>query len=451
MRACIRLLCFIIAIATASQAFASIYIAAEEKKWEQPPELQLQQTSSDVNASVFKAAFLHAIASELVLYYKEIPAQKVGFSDDFFAGSNALFSPVTIWDVYRWRMEAESVLTQSSARFFDPQLQIYLSPDPLLYSESSSLYQSFLNNPLQRRDPDGTESIRELFNVEKDIDEKRYVKAYFKIFGYSLWNTFTFGFVSGHDEVFEKYKGGEYVAMTIAETGKATAIGGITLATGGIVGNATRTLPTLASGSITGGAVSTSSLVTEDIINLSTGGSAHTLRQHAINTGTGVMFGGAFGYSAQRYPNLNRYIFTRQPGQLPAGRAFEMSDSAQAGIIKDNRTIRPEQLEVESAAFRVIVGRAKLTSTGRFKGTIPDGTTSADFIETKSGFSPLYSSYQMRLQTYKALKVGRQPILRTTRPINQTFHNWLTRWAWRIEPIRPIYPTLTFPRPRHEE
>jgi RHS repeat-associated protein len=53
------------------------------------------------------------------------------------------------------RFEPESDLIFLRARFFDPQLQIFLSPDPMGYEDSSNLYQFAAYNPLSNRDSTG--------------------------------------------------------------------------------------------------------------------------------------------------------------------------------------------------------------------------------------------------------------------------------------------------------
>jgi hypothetical protein len=90
--------------------------------------------------------------------------------------------------------------------------------------------------------------------------------------------------------------------------------------------------------------------------------------------------------------------------------------------------LRPSQADINSAAFKVIVGEPQYTSIGLPKGTIFDATKGG-LLEIKGGSSPLGSSYQLRLQTYFALKEGENLTIETTRPINPTFNDWLNRWG----------------------
>ena len=96
-------------------------------------------------------------------------------------------------------------------------------------------------------------------------------------------------------------------------------------------------------------------------------------------------------------------------------------------------TWRPTPQQMNSAAFRVIVGPPKFTPGGLPKGTVLDGTT-GDLLEIKGGESVLDSSYQLRLQTYRSLIESRQLIIETTRPVNPVFQSWLQRWGVRVQP-----------------
>jgi hypothetical protein len=69
------------------------------------------------------------------------------------------------------------------------------------------------------------------------------------------------------------------------------------------------------------------------------------------------------------------------------------------------------------------------------KGTIFDATE-AGFLEIKSGASALTSTYQLRLQTYLSVLKSQPYIIRTTRPINPAFGDWLKRWGVKVEVIK---------------
>jgi hypothetical protein len=84
---------------------------------------------------------------------------------------------------------------------------------------------------------------------------------------------------------------------------------------------------------------------------------------------------------------------------------------------------------MDSAAFRVVVGQPKFTRRGEAVGTIPDSIG----LEIKGGDSPLGSSYQLRLMTYRALIEDEPLTILTTRPVVQSFEDWLTRWGVGIE------------------
>ena len=88
---------------------------------------------------------------------------------------------------------------------------------------------------------------------------------------------------------------------------------------------------------------------------------------------------------------------SRVPGQLGAGAAHETSRLAELGVSKNTTIWRPTMADVDSAAFKVVVGDAKYTSTGQLRGTTLDATERG-LLEIKGGKSVLDSSYQLRLQ-----------------------------------------------------
>lgn len=83
---------------------------------------------------------------------------------------------------------------------------------------------------------------------------------------------------------------------------------------------------------------------------------------------------------------------------------------------------------MESALFAVIVGPAKFTRGGKPVGTIFD-VSGPGFTERKSGSSVLDSSYQLRLQTYRAVSTHAPFTISTTRPVNPSFQQWLDSWG----------------------
>ena len=100
---------------------------------------------------------------------------------------------------------------------------------------------------------------------------------------------------------------------------------------------------------------------------------------------------------------------------------------------------RPELADIESSAFKVIVGPAKLTPKGKFVG-IKFDSLSGELLEIKHGKSVLDSSYQLRLETYFYLKKSQVDpttrfILQSERPINPLFDAWLERWGVLVEKI----------------
>lgn len=116
-------------------------------------------------------------------------------------------------------------------------------------------------------------------------------------------------------------------------------------------------------------------------------------------------------------------------GQLAEGPALDAIGSGGKVVFT------PTAEQINSAAFKVIVGDARYTASGAPVSTIFDGSTAAGLAEIKSGSSMLNSTYQLRLQTYGAL-VNNQPLtIFTSRPINPTFGDWLTRWGVSVKPM----------------
>ena len=116
-------------------------------------------------------------------------------------------------------------------------------------------------------------------------------------------------------------------------------------------------------------------------------------------------------------------------GQLAEGPALRAIGST------GKLTFTPTAEQIESAAFKVIVGDAKYTKLGVPVSTIFDGVTSTGLAEIKSGSSILGSTYQLRLQTYGALINNLPLTLYTSRPINGAFSDWLMRWGVSVKPI----------------
>ncbi|WP_221437774.1 putative Ig domain-containing protein [Rhodanobacter sp. A1T4] len=124
------------------------------------------------------------------------------------------------------------------------------------------------------------------------------------------------------------------------------------------------------------------------------------------------------------------------PSQLVSGQAAEPQQLAALNSTgKVPFTPSPDQ--VNSAAFQVIVGKPQYTASGDLVGTIYDGLNEDGLAEIKTGSSTLDSSYQLRLQTYGAL-VNDPPTpltIYTSRPVNPTFQNYLTRWGVSVQPL----------------
>jgi RHS repeat-associated protein len=157
------------------------------------------------------------------------------------------------------------------------------------------------------------------------------------------------------------------------------------------------------------------------------------LCQVGVSFATGIAIGGVQGIASagNALPSILEEggISALRAGQLAEGPALDAIGSA--GKVR----FTPTAEQVDSAAFKVIVGDARYTASGAPVGTIFDGSTAAGLAEIKSGSSVLSSSYQLRLQTFGAL-VNNQPLtIFTSRPINSTFYNWLIRWGVSVTPL----------------
>jgi hypothetical protein len=120
------------------------------------------------------------------------------------------------------------------------------------------------------------------------------------------------------------------------------------------------------------------------------------------------------------------------PAQLPAGVVWETEQLAAAGRNKHTRVWRPDEADIQSTLFKAIVGDAKYTRGGQPVGTIFDAAD-GDFLELKGGTSVLDSTYQLRIQTYRALRAGKPYTIRTSRPIGSRFQETLDFWGVTVE------------------
>jgi len=55
-----------------------------------------------------------------------------------------------------------------------------------------------------------------------------------------------------------------------------------------------------------------------------------------------------------------------------------------------------------------------------------------DILKIKGGSSELRTTYQLRLQTYKAVTEGERYTIQTTRPVNPGFKDWLDFWGANV-------------------
>lgn len=117
-----------------------------------------------------------------------------------------------------------------------------------------------------------------------------------------------------------------------------------------------------------------------------------------------------------------------------SGQAAEALALEALKVEKNTAVWRPTPEQIRSLAFKSIVGAPRYTTTGLARGTVLD-SVDAGFAEIKSGSSTLDSTYQLRLQTYRAL-VENQPLtIYTNRPVDVQFGHWLNPRGVQIEPL----------------
>ncbi|MFA7345640.1 MAG: RHS repeat-associated core domain-containing protein [Terrimicrobiaceae bacterium] len=175
------------------------------------------------------------------------------------------------------------------------------------------------------------------------------------------------------------------------------------------------------------------------------------LAQGIITTGdfinsAGQFIFGQFGWAGAFESVAPAMVAFVPPARLPLAAEGGVSSALRAGQIAEGPALEaigssgkvvftPTAQQIDSAAFKIIVGEAKYTSTGASVSTIFDGMTSQGLAEVKSGSSLLNSTYQLRLQTYGSL-INNQPLsIYTSRPINSQFSNSLNRWGVSVKPL----------------
>jgi hypothetical protein len=122
------------------------------------------------------------------------------------------------------------------------------------------------------------------------------------------------------------------------------------------------------------------------------------------------------------------------PDALMCGQAAEALALEALKISKNKAVWRPTMEQIQSLAFKAIVGDPRFTTTGLARGTVLDSVESG-FTEIKSGSSTLDSTYQLRLQTYRALAEKQPFTIYTNRPIDPQFGHWLNPRGVQIEPL----------------
>lgn len=149
-----------------------------------------------------------------------------------------------------------------------------------------------------------------------------------------------------------------------------------------------------------------------------------------IRTGTEV------GDALPSVLESSNVVTTGSPPQLVSGQAAEVQQLAALNS-SGKVPFTPTADQVNSAAFKVIVGEPQYTEGGDLVGTIYDGLNADGLAEIKTGSSALNSSYQLRLQTYGSLVNDQSLTIYTSRPVNSTFQTYLNNWGVSVKPLLP--------------
>ena len=124
----------------------------------------------------------------------------------------------------------------------------------------------------------------------------------------------------------------------------------------------------------------------------------------------------------------------KPPGPLASGQEAEARALEALRLPKNTAVWRPTPAQIASPHFREVVGDPHYTATGLVRGTVLD-SVAAGLAEIKSGASVLDSSYQLRLQTYRALEERRPLTIYTSRPVGPDFQRWLGPHGVAVKPL----------------
>lgn len=122
------------------------------------------------------------------------------------------------------------------------------------------------------------------------------------------------------------------------------------------------------------------------------------------------------------------------PNPLAAGQAAEARALEALRLEKNTQVWRPTAEQIGSTDFQRIVGEPRYTSAGLVRGTVLD-SVSAGLAEIKSGASPLESTYQLRLQTFRSVVENKPLTLYTSRPPRPGFGRWLDPHKVAVKPL----------------
>jgi RHS repeat-associated protein len=301
-------------------------------------------------------------------------------------------------------LDQQTGLYYFGARYYDPRTQVFQTPDPALesYMDGSpnggvfhpvnlAVYAYAYNNPIRLVDPTGMSNWDRVWGGVK--------------------------LVGGVIEAGAGIAAGAATSWTGigAVAGGAVAVHGFDVAVSGArqLWTGERTSSLTSQGLQAAG-------VSENTADLIDGGISIV---GTMGAGALARAGAATGEQVVNQ-TLQSTARSGAPAHLAAGKAAEQAHVAAKGMAPNIEGVwRPSLEQMQSAAFKVIVGEGKFTAGGLPTGVKLDGASTLD------------SSYQLRLMVYRAVTKGEQLVLETQRPLNPTFRAFLERWGVQINQI----------------
>jgi RHS repeat-associated protein len=332
-----------------------------------------------------------------------------GDAAPIFGESGVDLPEATVW---QGRRLDPTGLYWMGMRYYDPERGRFLSPDPLGHGESASLYDYAGGDPVNFVDPLGAYAVNMALSRHTTPE---------------LFKAYIAGAVSGLraglDNINNELTAGLYDRMGWSNSA----------ANVGWEHDLSRSFAAVPRDIAVGAGVSVAYQATARVTSRLFS-SLSTLRSTTPSLPSQPQ--GAFSSLAVENPNAMPTLRIGQDAAktpaMRAGQVFETDVLAAQNLAKNTGVWRPTAAQIDSAAFKVVVGDARYTSTGLARGTIMD-SVQGGFLEIKGGSSVLESTYQLRLQTYRSLIENTPLTIQTARPVGAEFGQWLNRWGVSVQ------------------